>query len=132
MKKSLINTMLDDLSLFTFKEHNRMKTDIKEFDNHYLFEIDLAGFNKDDINIHVEDNYMIVEANKICSQEYCDNNENYQYVRKERYAGSTSRSYYVGEVVEKDIKASFNNGLLIINIPKEKDNDNKKTKIKID
>lgn len=135
MKKSLINTMLDDLSLFSFKETSKLKTDIKEYDDYYVFEIDVAGHDKKDIDIRVEDEYMVVEVKscctseeKTCKEETCD----FQYIRKERYVGSTSRSYYVGNVVEKDIKANFNNGLLTVKVPKEKESKNQKAKIEIE
>ncbi len=134
MKKSLLNTMLDDISLFTFKESTKLKTDIKEYNNQYVFEIDVAGHDKKDIDIRIEDNYMIVEVKscKTFEEENVENNENYQYIRKERFIGSTSRSYYVGDVIEKDIKASFNNGLLTIIVPKEQEESSQSTKIKID
>ena len=134
MKKSLLNTMLDDISLFTFKESTKLKTDIKEYNNQYVFEIDVAGHDKKDIDIRIEDNYMIVEVKscKTFEEENIENNESYQYIRKERFIGSTSRSYYVGDVIEKDIKASFNNGLLTIIVPKEQEESGQSKKIKID
>ena len=132
MKKNLLSTMFDDLSLFTIKESTKLKTDIKEYNDHYLFEIDVAGHDKNDIDIRIEDNYMTVEVKNTSSFEETSEKENYNYIRKERFLGSTSRTYYVGEVIEKDIKANFNNGLLLINVPKEKDCNTCGTKIKID
>ncbi len=132
MKKNLLSTMFDDLSLFTIKENSKLKTDIKEFADHYIFEIDVAGHDKKDIDIRIEDNYMTVEVKTTSSFEENNESENFNYIRKERFLGSTSRSYYVGEVIEKDVKASFNNGLLIVNVPKEKDCNNCGTKIKIE
>ena len=134
MKKSLLNTMLDDISLFSLKESTKLKTDIKEYNNQYVFEIDVAGHDKKDIDIRVEDNYMIVEVKscKTFEEENIENNETYQYIRKERFIGSTSRSYYVGDVIEKDIKASFNNGLLTIVVPKEQEESGQSKRIKID
>jgi HSP20 family molecular chaperone IbpA len=132
MKKNLLSTMFDDLSLFTIKESTKLKTDIKEYNDHYLFEIDVAGHDKNDIDIRIEDNYMTVEVKNTSSFEETSEKENYNYIRKERFLGSSSRTYYVGEVIEKDIKANFNNGLLLINVPKEKDYNTCGTKIKID
>ena len=133
MKKSLLNTMFDDISLFTFKEGTKLRTDIKEYANQYVFEIDVAGHDKKDIDIRIEDYYMIVEvkSSKTFEEVSEENSDSYQYVRKERFVGSTSRSYYVGDVLQKDIKASFNNGLLTIIVPKKEEN-NRSTKIKID
>ena len=76
---------------------------------------------------------MIVEvkSSKTFEEVSEENSDSYQYVRKERFVGSTSRSYYVGDILQKDIKASFNNGLLTIIVPKKEEN-NRSTKIKID
>lgn len=136
MKKSFLNTMLDDgLSLFSLKESGKLRTDIREYDDYYVFDIDVAGHDKKDIEIRLDDEYMIIEVKSVRENEesnMCDECDTYQYIRKERYVGSTSRSYYVGNVVEKDIKASYSNGLLTINVPKEKSTNNVRTKIKID
>ena len=75
---------------------------------------------------------MVIEVKSTSSFEETSEKENYNYIRKERFLGSTSRTYYVGEVIEKDIKANFNNGLLLINVPKEKECNTCGTKIKID
>ena len=87
MKKNLLSTMFDDLSLFTIKESTKLKTDIKEYNDHYLFEIDVAGHDKNDIDIRIEDNYMTVEVKNTSSFEEASEKENYNYIRKERFLG---------------------------------------------
>ena len=101
-----------------FNEHETrvMKTDIREKKDKYLIDIDLPGYNKDNIKISVEDGYLTVQA-------FIDSNheekEDGKFVRRERYMGSCSRSFYVGEDVKsEDIKASFKNGILNLEIPK--------------
>ena len=105
-------------SLRSFGGNALMKTDISEKNGEYRFEIDLPGFNKEDISAELNDGYLTVTAKKGASEDEKDADDN--YVRRERYYGECSRSYYVGKnVTEEDIKASFHNGLLKITVPKE-------------
>ena len=102
----------------SFSGNSLMKTDISEKNGEYHFEIDLPGFNKEDISAELTDGYLTVTAKKGASEDEKDADDN--YVRRERYYGECSRSYYVGKnVTEEDIKASFHNGLLKITVPKE-------------
>ncbi len=102
----------------SFSGNSLMKTDISEKNGEYRFEIDLPGFNKEDISAELNDGYLTVTAKKGASEDEKDADDN--YVRRERYYGECSRSYYVGKnVTEEDIKASFHNGLLKITVPKE-------------
>ena len=95
-----------------------MKTDIKEKDGDYLMEIDLPGFAKEDINAELQNGYMTITAKKDESKGTKDEDGN--YIHRERYTGSCSRSFYVGEgITEEDIKASFKDGILRLAIPKE-------------
>ena len=94
-----------------------MKTDIREKDGDYLMDIDLPGFSKDDISAELHDGYMTVTAKKEESNDEKDDKGN--YIHRERYSGSCSRRFYVGDISEADIKASFNDGTLHLEIPKE-------------
>ena len=97
-----------------------MKTDIREKDDAYLVDIDLPGYDKKDIKIEVENGYLIVTAKKDSSSEEKDEKGN--YIRRERFTGECSRSFYVGEEIEaEDVKASFKNGILTLDIPKKED-----------
>ena len=103
---------------FTGKDKtlNLMKTDIRETENSYVLDVDLPGYNKEDIKIDVTDGYLTINAktNKEVNEDNKDN-----YVRRERFTGEVSRSFYVGEEVENDkIKASFKNGILTLEVPK--------------
>ncbi|MEG1527949.1 MAG: Hsp20/alpha crystallin family protein [Clostridia bacterium] len=98
-----------------FSKNDLMKTDITEKDGHYLFEIDLAGFNKDDISLNIEDGYLEISAKSNQNKE----KEEHGYIRRERTFGSCSRSYYVGDITEQDISAKFDNGILTVNVKKE-------------
>lgn len=102
---------------FTDHESNVMKTDIKEKSDKYLIDIELPGYEKDSIKIDIDDGYLTVHAELNSDKE---EKEEGKFVRKERYIGSCSRSFYVGtEVQSEDIKASFKNGMLQIEIPKK-------------
>lgn len=93
-----------------------MKTDIREGENNYIIDVDLPGFDKKDIKIDVEDGYLNINASMSSSE---DEEEKGIFIRRERYSGECSRSFYVGEDVEsEDIKATFKNGILTLEIPK--------------
>ena len=97
---------------------NLMKTDVKETDNGYELDIDLPGFKKDEITAHLEDGYLTVSAAKGVDKDEKDNEG--RYIRRERYSGSMTRSFYVGNAVtEQDIKAKYEDGILSLSIPKK-------------
>ncbi len=112
----LIGDMFRD-PFFSENESKIMRTDIKEKKDKYLIDIDLPGYEKENIKIELEDGYLTVHANRDTNNE---EKEEGKFVRKERYVGSCSRSFYVGDAVEiEDIKASFKNGTLKIEVPKK-------------
>lgn len=93
-----------------------MRTDIKETEDQYLLTIDLPGFKKENIQVTVENDCLTIAARADAEKQ-----ENARYLRRERYAGSLKRAFYVGEGVEQgDIKAQFQNGVLRLTIPKQK------------
>ena len=103
---------------FEGTESNVMKTDIKEKKDKYLIDIDLPGYEKENIKMEISDGYLTVHAS--VNKEVDDEKEKGKYVRKERYVGECSRSFYVGEnVKEEEIKAKFKNGTLTIEVPKK-------------
>lgn len=114
-----INDVFDDLFYDSFKNYssvNAMRTDIMEQDNDYLLNMELPGFKKEDIQMELNDGYLSVSATKNVDNEEKDNDG--QVIRRERYSGSCSRNFYVGDINQEDIKASFDNGELKITIPK--------------
>ncbi len=97
---------------------NLMKTDVKETETGYELDIDLPGFKKDEISAHLEDGYLTVSAAKGVDKDEKDNEG--RYIRRERYSGSMTRSFYVGSgVTEEDIKAKYEDGILSLSIPKK-------------
>ena len=105
---------------FPVVESKCMKTDIKECENNYELIIDLPGFNKDNINIAIENGYLQISAKTTSDKE---ENEKGKYLRRERFVGEYKRSFYIGDnVTENEIKASFKNGILKIEVPKVKEN----------
>ena len=95
---------------------NSMKTDVKETENSYILEVDLPGYSKENIKIDVEDGYLTIDA-KVEKSE--NDEEKGKYVRRERFTGEMSRSFYVGEDVKVEaVKASFKNGILNLEVPK--------------
>ena len=104
-----------------YGKHNKnmMKTDVRETENSYELDIDLPGFKKDEIKLELENGYLTISAAKGLDKDETDKKTG-KYIRRERYAGNLSRSFYVGEnVKQEDFKASFKNGILRITVPKE-------------
>ncbi|HIU84596.1 MAG TPA: Hsp20/alpha crystallin family protein [Candidatus Aphodousia gallistercoris] len=96
-----------------------MKTDIRETDKAFELDIDLPGFKKEDIQAHLKDGYLTISAQKQVEHDDKDQKSG-RYIRRERFSGSCSRSFYVGESVkEEDIEAKFENGILQLSIPKK-------------
>jgi len=96
-----------------------MKTDIKENDDGYELIVDLPGFKKDEIKVSLEDGYLTIEAAKGLDEDEQEKKSG-KYIRKERYAGSCQRSFYVGDnLTQEDIKGEFKHGILTLNVPKK-------------
>ena len=104
--------------LYGKNEKNLMKTDVKEVENGHEVARDLPGFKKEDISAKLENGYLTITAFKGLDKD--EKNEEGKYIRRERYSGSCSRSFYVGDgVTEEDIKARFEDGILKLDIPKK-------------
>lgn len=98
-------------------QQNIMHTDVKEKENSYEIAMNLPGMKKENVQAELKDGYLTVSASSDTSNEEKD--EDGKYIRRERYTGSCSRSFYVGEqVTQEDIKARFEDGVLKIEVPK--------------
>lgn len=107
-----------DKELYGKYAKNMMKTDVKETDKEFEVDIDLPGFKKDEIQMQLENGCLTVSAAKGLDKDEQDKDG--RYIRRERYAGSMSRSFYVGEhVTEKDIHPKYEDGILRFTVPKE-------------
>lgn len=124
-RNSIFDDLMDDFTVPAFRGNtlfgstrNLMKTDIKETDKGYELAIDLPGFKKEDVKAQLKDGYLTISAARDENRDKKDKKDNYLW--KERYYGSTSRSYYVGEnVTEEDIHAKFEDGILRLSVPKK-------------
>ena len=95
-----------------------MKTDIKENEDGFELAIDLPGYKKEDVQAELKDGYLTITATRK-SEENSDDKKT-GYIRRERYFGTSSRSFYVGETLEEeDIKAKFSDGVLHVMVPKK-------------
>ncbi len=113
---------LDDVDRKLYGKHAArvMKTDVQEKDDSYLVDIDLPGFKKDEIQLHLENGYLTVSAEKGLQEE--DKDKKGRMLCQERYVGSMQRSFYVGDTLsEEDIKAKFEDGVLQITLPKKEE-----------
>ena len=105
--------------LYGKNEKNLMKTDVRETDSSYELDIDLPGFKKDEVTAKLENGYLTISASKGLNKDEKDK-ESGKYIRRERYAGAVSRSFYVGEhIQQEDIHAKFEDGILRLTVPKK-------------
>ncbi|MDD6466760.1 MAG: Hsp20/alpha crystallin family protein [Erysipelotrichaceae bacterium] len=114
--------VFDDLFNDVFMDRpsvDMLKTDIREKDGRYILEMEVPGIKKEDLSIALKNGYLQVSAKRESSSEEKDDQGH--LIRQERYSGSCSRQFYVGDhIKEDDIKASFQNGELLISIPSKK------------
>jgi HSP20 family molecular chaperone IbpA len=110
----LANPFFNDWLLPDYTKSFNMKTDIKEEGSNYVLEIDLPGVEKKDVDLSLEDEYLTIKVNVSGEKK----EEGKKYLHKERFVGTASRSYYVGNVDLKSISASLSNGVLSVTFPK--------------
>lgn len=97
---------------------NVMKTDVRETENSYELDIDLPGFKKEDVSLKLDDGYLTIGAVKSLEKE-SGNGKDGKYIRRERYEGQCSRSFFVGRGVQaRDVSAKFEDGILKVSVPK--------------
>ena len=102
-----------------YGKHNKnmMKTDVRETENSYELDMDLPGFKKDEISVQLENGYLSIQAAKGLDKD--EEKKDGQYIRRERYAGSMNRTFYVGnQLTQNDIHAKFEDGILRLTVPK--------------
>ncbi len=121
--ENLFDDLFDDFSWpasrvrFSEPVNGTMKTDVKENDNSYELDIDVPGFKKEDVKAALKDGYLTITASREKNNDEKDKKG--KYIRRERFYGSTSRTFFVGKnVTENDIKAKFDNGTLKVLVPK--------------
>lgn len=115
MNRALADT---EHKLYGKHANHLMKTDIREHEDHFVVEMDLPGFKKDEIELSLEKGYLTISAQKGLDKEEKDKKG--RVIRQERYAGAMQRSFYVGTgLTEEDVKAKFEDGVLTLTVPKK-------------
>lgn len=114
-RKIYLDSIFDDF--LTDNTPVDMKCDIYEENGNYHIEADVPGIDKKDISIECEDGYLTITATKESNEE--ERNKNYS--KKERFYGKCQRRFYIGDIDAESVKASFNNGVLNITIPKQEE-----------
>ena len=129
--KLYLDDVFDDFMFPTVKdEFGKMKCDIYEKDGAYHLEMDVPGFDKKDVQIEIDDNdYLTITAEK--SSENNEEDDDKNYIRKERNYGKYQRSFYVGGIDKDNIQANFENGILKISMPKKEEEKSSKKTIEI-
>ncbi|MBR1925407.1 MAG: Hsp20/alpha crystallin family protein [Clostridia bacterium] len=115
----LWNPFFDDWAPFSNMRQmdKMMKTDIKEQKDSFALEIEMPGIDKKDIKMDLNNGYLTISAQKSTKNDQKDDNG--KYIRRERSYGSFSRSFYVGDIEESQVKAKLLDGVLNVTIPKE-------------
>ena len=119
---NFVDDVFDDMFPFagnyTTANYDLMKTDVKDAGDHYELEMEMPGVEKENIKAELKDGYLTVTAQQNTNKDEKDKEGN--YIRRERYAGSMSRSFYVGDAVsEEDIHAKYEDGILKLSVPKK-------------
>lgn len=97
-----------------------MRTDVKENESGYEIHIELPGYKKEEVKAELKDGTLTITAATDSEKEKKD--ENGRFIRKERYSGACSRSFYVGDAIEQtDIRAKFEDGILKLFVPKKEE-----------
>ena len=95
-----------------------MTTDVKDTKDGYEMTMNLPGVKKEDIQAELKDGYLTINA--VSNSNKDEKDKDGKYIRKERYSGAMSRSFYVGdELKQEDIKAKYQDGILKLSVPKE-------------
>ncbi len=109
-ESSILSTFFNTVN----KEAKVMRTDILENEKEFILNMEVPGFNKENIKISLEQKYLTVEIDKEKKKE-----SKTEYLLKERYEGKFSRTFYVGNIDKTNIKAKVEDGILSITLPKQ-------------
>lgn len=93
---------------------HQFRTDIQDSGDHYVIEAELPGFDKEDIKVEYEQNYLTISAQR----ENLTKDERENFIRQERHYGEFVRRFFVEDIDENRIDASFKNGILTLDCPK--------------
>ena len=121
-RKFYLDDIFDDF--ISSRKEQYMKCDIYEKGGNYHIEMDIPGFKKDEISVETKDGYLTITAEK--KDEVNEDDKEKNYIRRERTYGKYQRSFYLGDLDEENIDASFENGMLKIEVPKKAEVDSKK------
>ena len=93
-----------------------IRTDIKDKGDSFELSAELPGFNKEDIKIDIENDCLTISAER----KFDDEDKKKNFVKRERFYGSYSRSFDVTGIDTDAIEASYNDGVLTLTMPKKK------------
>ena len=103
---------------FLYGKHAKhlLRTDVRETEDAIEADIDLPGFKKDESQVHLENGYLTVSAEKHADKQAGKG----KYLRQERYSGTVSRTFYVGDALKPDdVKAKYEDGVLVVSLSKK-------------
>lgn len=104
------------------------KVDIVEKENSYVVRAEVPGVNKEDIDIDLKENNLIIKGEKKIEKK----DEKDSYLRVETSYGSFQRSFFIDEKIDrKAISARYKNGILEVTLPKKEEATPKKIEVKV-
>jgi len=110
-------------------ERENPRVDISDHSDHYQLVAEMPGIDKSDIHVSIDESVLSIETKRPTQE---DTPEGTSRIRTERYLGDYKRSFTLGENIDRDnISAQFENGLLILSVPKQKEVVQQPTKIDI-
>lgn len=97
-------------------ENSNLKTDIKETDKTYEVHVDMPAFDKKNIDINYQNDVLTVSGRRDSFNDHTDKNG--EMIMSERSSGRFMRQYRLPEADVKNIKATYDNGVLEVTLPK--------------
>ena len=114
----MFDDMLFPATMSTANAPRLMNSEVREYDDHYELNMELAGFKKEDIKAELKDGYLTIKAERSADND--TQNDGGRVIRSERFMGTCQRTFYVGEHVKReDVRAAFEDGVLKLYIPKK-------------
>lgn len=101
-----------------FPESSYLKTDIKETDKDYQLKVDLPAVDKKNLDITYNNDILTIRGHRDSFDDH--NDKNGDMIMSERSSGRFSRQYNLPEVDPDNVKATYDNGVLKLTLPKLK------------
>ena len=127
LERTMEEFMKTPFKMFNWNENMSFRTDIKEKHDAYMIEAELPGVDREDVNIELDNDLLIINVDKDYREE-----DEWDYIREERNYGKYRRSFHIENIDEEGITAEFEQGILQVYLPKEEPSKSKRKTIEIE